>query len=106
MRLGSHTKNVLRFEKESHMSADTLIKPTAVVMEPRLRRPSSVDGTKAVGTTLNRIGGLAALAVVVLIPIQAAIFILWPPPTTVLGYFSVFQSNLPLGLLDLDLLLI
>jgi uncharacterized protein DUF4386 len=88
------------------MSTDTLIELPAVVIEPRLRGPSSVDGTGALGTTLNRIGGIAALAVVVLIPIQAAIFILWPPPTTVLGYFSVFQSNPLLGLLDLDFLLI
>jgi hypothetical protein len=88
------------------MSADALIEVQAFVSEPRLRSPSSADATGAVGTTLNRIGGIAALAVVVLIPIQAAIFILWPPPTTVLGYFSAFQSNLPLGLLDLDLLLI
>jgi Domain of unknown function (DUF4386) len=105
LKLGSQAKSVLRFEKESPMSANTLIELAAVVIEPRLRGPSSVDAPGA-ATTLNRIGGIAALAVVALIPIQAAIFILWPPPTTVLGYFSVFQTNLLLGLLDLDFLLI
>jgi hypothetical protein len=57
-------------------------------------------------TTLFRIAGVAALAVVALIPVQAALYILWPPPATVLDYFSIFQGNALLGLLDLDLLLI
>ena len=41
-----------------------------------------------------------------LIPVQVAAYILWPPPTGVLDYFSIFQSNVLLGMLDLDLLLI
>jgi hypothetical protein len=55
---------------------------------------------------LFRIAGVAALGVVALVPVQAAVYILWPPPTTVLDDFSVFQRNVVLGLLDLDLLLI
>ena len=57
-------------------------------------------------STLFRGAGIAALTVVVLIPVQALIYILWPPPNTVLDYFSVFQHNPMLGFLDLDLLLI
>jgi hypothetical protein len=55
---------------------------------------------------LYRMAGIAAFTVVALIPLQAAVFILWPPPTTVIDYFRTFQQNVLLGLLDLDLLLI
>lgn len=55
---------------------------------------------------LYRIGGYAALLMFVLIPIQIVIFIAWPPPQTVADYFTLFQQNRLLGLLDLDLLLI
>jgi len=68
--------------------------------------PRSAESPGHSWASLYRVGGLAALAVVALIPIQAAVVILWPPPTTVLEYFSTFQSNPLLGLLDLDLLLI
>ena len=56
--------------------------------------------------TLFHMAGICALTVVALIPIQGLVYILWPPPTTVSEYFSVFQSNPLLGLLDLDLLLV
>ncbi len=52
------------------------------------------------------IGGVAALLQIVIIVIQAPIFILYPQPTTVIGHFTQFQSNTLLGLLDLDLTLI
>src|SRR5919198_608714 len=55
---------------------------------------------------LYRTAGVAAFTIVALVPIQAAIFLLWPPPNTVVEYFSTFQRNALLGLLDLDLLLI
>jgi Domain of unknown function (DUF4386) len=57
-------------------------------------------------STLYRVAAIAALSVVALIPLQAVVFFAWPPPSTVLGYFDVFQSNALLGLLDLDLLLV
>ena len=53
-----------------------------------------------------RMGGIAALAMFILIPIQIVVFIAWPPPTTVQAYFALFQHNRLLGLLDLDFLLI
>jgi hypothetical protein len=49
---------------------------------------------------------MAALAVLVLIPIQMVVFILWPPPNSVIGWFTLFQDNALVGLLDMDLLLI
>lgn len=54
---------------------------------------------------LVRLGAAAAVFVVVMIPLQAAVFILSPPPATVEGFFALFQENPLLGLLDLDLLL-
>lgn len=51
------------------------------------------------------LGAGAALFVLIMIPIQALVFILSPPPQTVLEYFDLFQRNPLLGLLDLDLLL-
>jgi len=56
--------------------------------------------------TLYCAAGIAALSVAGLIPIQVAIFLIWPPPTTVIEYFRVFQSNALLGLVNLDLLLL
>ena len=56
--------------------------------------------------TLFRLAGISALTAVTLIPIQGFVYILWPPPTTVVEYFTVFQANPLLGLLDLDLLLV
>lgn len=53
---------------------------------------------------LYKIGGIAALVIVVIIPIQSFIFVTWPPPTTVLGYFTLFQNKWFIGLLDMDLL--
>jgi hypothetical protein len=51
------------------------------------------------------VGAVAALVVVVLIPLQSAVFLLSPPPSTVEGFFALFQTNPLLGLVDLDLLL-
>src|SRR4030042_3344496 len=56
--------------------------------------------------SLYKVGGVAALAVLLFIPIQMIVFFAWPPPSTVLGWFTLFQDNALVGLLDLDLLLI
>ncbi len=55
---------------------------------------------------LYRVAGVAALAMALFIPVQVLVFILWPPPATVLGWFAVFQGSPIIGLLDMDLLLI
>jgi hypothetical protein len=49
---------------------------------------------------------VTALIQVVLMPIQIIIFFAWPPPTTVAGYFTLFEINWLLGLPSLDLLLL
>lgn len=51
-------------------------------------------------------GGAAAFSMLVLMIVQIAVFVIWPPPTTVTGYFSLFQKSWLLGLLSLDLLYI
>ena len=53
---------------------------------------------------LYRVGGAAALLVAVLYVIQIIDFVVTPPPSTVIGYFTLFHKNALLGLLDLDLL--
>ncbi len=56
--------------------------------------------------SLCRIGGLAAMGVLALVPIQMIVYFVWPPPTTVIAWFELLQSNALVGLLDLDLLMI
>lgn len=53
-----------------------------------------------------KIGGIMAIIIVILIPIQMAIFIAWPPPENVIGFFELYDKNWFLGLLSLDLLYI
>lgn len=70
-------------------------------------RPRAATHDKATSgwRSLYRIGAVAAVAVLALVPVQAAVFIVWPPPTTVAGFFSLFERNAIVGLLALDLLL-
>jgi hypothetical protein len=56
--------------------------------------------------SLYRVAGAAALLMAVFIPVQIAVFVVSPPPSTVLGWFTLFQQNRLMGLLDMDLLLI
>ncbi|MCJ7735633.1 MAG: hypothetical protein MUP11_13930, partial [Anaerolineales bacterium] len=53
---------------------------------------------------LYKTAGIIAWITLGLIPIQIVIFILWPPPTIVLDFYSLFQKNALIGLFDLDLL--
>lgn len=53
---------------------------------------------------LIKIGGIAAIIVVLLIPFQIVVFALFPPPGDPLGFYELFHQNWFLGLLSLDLL--
>ena len=53
---------------------------------------------------LYKSSGIIAWITLGLIPVQILIFILWPPPTTVLDFYSLFQKNALIGLLNLDIL--
>jgi hypothetical protein len=55
---------------------------------------------------LNKVGAVAALIIVGFMPLQMVVFFVWPPPTTVSGWFGLFSENAIVGLLDMDLLLI
>jgi hypothetical protein len=57
---------------------------------------------------LIKLGAVGALITAVLIPIQAIVFIVWPPPIegTVIEWFTLFNKNWLIGLLSLDLLLV
>jgi len=68
-----------------------------------LNDAESVDSN---GKSLYKIGGAAALITAVIMPIQIIVYIAFPPPSTVLGFFTLFQNNVLLGLLALDLLII
>jgi hypothetical protein len=72
-------------------------------------QPMSVlaaDRADSVWKPLYRVGGGVALLAVVCIVAAIAVFLAWPPPTTVESWFALFQRNAWLGLLDLDLLLV
>jgi len=56
--------------------------------------------------TLYRAAGAAALITAVLVPIQLAVFMAYPFPDTVTGWFRLLQDNPLAGLVDLDLLLV
>ncbi len=53
---------------------------------------------------LYKTGGIVAIALLVLTIAQAVVFIAWPPPTTVEGFFNLFQTSWLRGLLSLDLI--
>jgi len=55
---------------------------------------------------LYRLGGTAALVMLGIMIVQIIVFIIWPPPTTVEGFFALFESSKLLGLLSMDLLYI
>ena len=68
-----------------------------------------VSGTETAGslwTVLYKTAGVAALMTVFIIPVQVIIFILFPFPANVAGWFALFQNNWLAGLIDLDLLLV
>jgi hypothetical protein len=73
------------------------------------QKPMDAPGAETTASAwkpLYRVAAVAALLMVVFIPIQSIVFVLWPPPSTVIGWFTLFQHDWLLGLLDMDLLLI
>lgn len=71
-----------------------------------------LDHAVSVGTrdadwrTLFRISGVAAILMVILIPIQVIIFSISLPPETIEGWFELFRKSWLLGLIHLDLIYI
>jgi hypothetical protein len=56
--------------------------------------------------TLSRAAAAAAAVTAVLIPIQIAVFIAYPYPKTVDGWYMLLQDKPLAGLIDLDLMLV
>ncbi len=69
------------------------------------RNESRAESADSNWKGLYKVGGAAAVLSVVFFPIQIAICLLSPPPDSVIGWFTLFQSDRLVGLLDLDLLL-
>ena len=59
-----------------------------------------VQPSEASWTAIYRVGAAAATAILILMPIQIAIFVVWPPPETVGDFFVLLRDNW----LNLDLL--
>ena len=55
---------------------------------------------------IYKAGGISILAMLVIMVVQMVVFIAWPPPPTVEGFFSLFRQNWFFGLLSMDLLYI
>src|SRR5262249_28292729 len=64
--------------------------------------------TGARWTPLYRTAAVAAVISAVVIPIQVAVFLIWPPPLdgTAADWFTLLRDHRFAGLLDLDLLLV
>ncbi|MCE5215031.1 MAG: DUF4386 domain-containing protein [Methanobacterium sp.] len=54
--------------------------------------------------TLYKIGGIAAILSALLLLIEIITWVVWPQPNTVLGYFTLLQTNKIIGLIDFYLL--
>jgi hypothetical protein len=81
----------------------------ATTTHPAIPQAQSVADPQEAGSswrTLYRAAGAAALITALLIPIQIAVFIAYPYPDTVAGWFTLLQDNPIAGLIDLDLLLV
>lgn len=73
---------------------------------PRARAAAPAETTTASWRILYLIAGLAALFSVLLIVAAIAVLLLWPPPSGVSAWFTLFQQNGFRGLLDLDLVML
>lgn len=81
---------------------------TTVLQQPSTTRDARADAAQAEADwkPVYRIGGAAALISVAIIITAVSVYLISPPPTTVLDWFTLFHRNALLGLLDLDLLML
>jgi hypothetical protein len=77
-------------------------------VQPGLTGADPVEGLPeaASWSPLYRAAGVAALITAVLVPVQLAVFMAYPFPDTVVGWFQLLQDNPLAGLVNLDLLLV
>ncbi len=79
---------------------------TAEGSQRRAKERVDVDGEMSRWRGALTVAGWAALASVALTFVQVWIYVQWPPPETVRGFFALFADDPLLGLLSLDLLYI
>ncbi|HYG58219.1 MAG TPA: DUF4386 family protein [Symbiobacteriaceae bacterium] len=66
-----------------------------------IRQAKYVDATEPAYESLYKLGGVAALIAAALTLSEVVVLALYPPPGTINGWFTLFQTNKLLGLLDL-----
>ena len=71
-----------------------------------MRNSGESSSSSFTWNSLYKVGGIASLIIVAFMPLQMAVFVIWPPPSTITGWFALFEENTIVGLLDMDLLLI
>jgi hypothetical protein len=85
-------------------------RPGEVVMTPAstLAADSDRDAPGRLWQPLYLAGAGAALVSAVLLPVQVAVFLIWPPPLdgTAADWFDLLAERRLVGLVDLDLLLV
>lgn len=54
--------------------------------------------------TLYRTAIIATIFMVVMIPVQIAFFLIWPHPTNIIDWFTLFNNNWIIGLISYDFL--
>lgn len=52
--------------------------------------------------TLYRAGIIATTFMVTMIPVQIAFYLIWPHPTNIVGWFTLFNNNWIVGLISFD----
>jgi hypothetical protein len=79
-----------------------------VSTRPEITRVDRIEGPQpaASWSPLYRAAGVAALITAALVPVQLAVFMAYPFPDTVVGWFQLLQDNPVAGLVNLDLLLV
>jgi hypothetical protein len=73
---------------------------------PVKNRPERLENSDSEWKILYKIAGIAAIITAVFIPVQIIVFITNPPPSLVIDWFALFNTNRLVGLLDMDLLLV
>ena len=66
-----------------------------------LKGCSEIDSLKK---NLYKVGMVSIILVCILIPVQIFLFLKWPHPTTILGWFELYHKNVVLGFIGFDIL--
>jgi Domain of unknown function (DUF4386) len=84
----------------------TIVAPTS--REPRLGEPvdTSTETTAGAWRPLYLMAAVAALLSVVLIAVAGLVYAIQQPPTTITGWFRLFNDNWLLGLFSADLVML